>query len=72
MQNHSEFMHISLPLAESADLVVKAAEAGIETAEFAGIKYLQAVYGIFHPLVIEFNNRTVSGVSVTETKEAGK
>lgn len=69
MQNDQGIIGLSLPIEEESDLVIRAGKAGVSTTEFATVKYLQGVYGIFHPKVDEFNNRPIQSISGTKTQE---
>lgn len=60
---------IRLPLAESADLAMKAAEQGVSTPEFLGIHVLRSAYGALHPVVIEFERRPKQGQIGTSSEE---
>lgn len=60
-------MGIELPNAAAADLTTKAAQAGIPTHEYLGIQALAGAYGICHPEVVAFNNRSKPGITGPET-----
>ncbi|MEX3555807.1 MAG: hypothetical protein VB131_04135 [Burkholderia gladioli] len=52
---------VRLPVAEAADLAVRAAEQGVSTPDYLGYHVLKSAYGAMHPLVIEFETRPKLG-----------
>lgn len=70
MKKDHQISDVSLPVAETADLMVKAAQDGVEFAEYLGIHVLRSAYGIFHPDVVAHRNRPNPGVCGTETSTA--
>lgn len=67
MKNDNKISEVSLPIAETADLMVKAAQDGIEFAEYLGIHVLRSAYGVLHPRVVADANRSKAGIPGTET-----
>lgn len=58
---------IEIPVAEAADMTIKAAHAGVSLAYFAGILALQGGYGFMHPEVVAYRNRPKAGVCGPKT-----
>lgn len=71
MNNDQKIMELSLPVPEAADLTLRAAQAGIPTAEFLGIQALAGAYGHLHPVVVEFRKRANPGINGPETEGCG-
>lgn len=69
MKKANQIMEVTLPNAAAADVVVRAAQSGIDTREFLGIHVLAGLYGHLHPLVVEFKKRANLGISGPETQE---
>jgi hypothetical protein len=69
MKNGNQIMDVELPTPEAAELTTKAAQAGIPTSEYLGIQVLTAAYGVFHPEVVAFRNRSKTGINGPETPE---
>lgn len=57
---------VLLPVAEAADLAMRAAAEGVAITDFLGIQVLRGAYGAMHPLVIEFEMRPKVGQAGTE------
>ena len=70
MKNDNQISEISLPVAETADLMLRAAKDGIDFAEFLGIHVLRSAYGLLHPLVVADRKRDRSGINGPETPNA--
>lgn len=66
-ENDNQISDVSLPVAETAELMVKAAKDGIDFAEFLGIHVLRSAYGKYHPLVIADLKRSKAGINGPET-----
>ncbi|MDN7913706.1 hypothetical protein [Burkholderia cepacia] len=60
---------VLLPLAEAADLAVRAAEQGVSTPDYLGYHVLKSAYGALHPAVVEFERRPKLGQTGTEQGE---
>jgi len=67
MKKDHQISEVSLPIAETADLMVKAAQDGIEFAEYLGIHVLRSAYGVLHPTVMADSKRAKAGICGTET-----
>lgn len=67
MKNDNQISPVSLPVAETADLMTKAAQQGVEFAHFLGIHVLRSAYGVLHPDVVAHSKRDKAGVFGTET-----
>ncbi|AJW99720.1 hypothetical protein BM43_3180 [Burkholderia gladioli] len=52
---------VRLPLAESADLAMKAAATGVSLPDYLGIQVLKGHYGVLHKDVVEFETRPGQG-----------
>ncbi|HEP6427756.1 hypothetical protein [Burkholderia cenocepacia] len=61
---------VLLPLAEAADLAMRAAAEGVAITDFLGIQVLRGAYGAMHPLVIEFEMRPKVGQGGTEGEDS--
>ncbi|WP_176048175.1 hypothetical protein [Burkholderia sp. BCC1644] len=57
---------VRLPVAEAADLAVRAAEQGVSTPDYLGYHVLKSAYGALHPAVVAFERRPKSGQTGTE------
>lgn len=64
-----QIIEVEMPVAEAADMMTKAAAAGVSLAHFVKVHALQACYGIFHPSVIEFRSRPKKGICGPQTQE---
>jgi hypothetical protein len=60
---------VLLPVAEAADLAMRAAAEGVAITDFLGIQVLRGAYGAMHPLVIEFEMRPKVGQGGTGSDE---
>ncbi|MDS0801739.1 MULTISPECIES: hypothetical protein [Burkholderia cepacia complex] len=60
---------VRLPVAEAADLAVRAAEQGVSTPDYLGYHVLKSAYGALHPAVVEFERRPKLGQTGTEQGE---
>ena len=60
---------VLLPVAEAADLAMRAATQGVAITDFLGIQVLRGAYGEMHPLVIEFERRPKLGQPGTNHNE---
>ncbi|MCW3676242.1 hypothetical protein [Burkholderia cenocepacia] len=60
---------VRLPVAEAADLAVRAAERGVSTPDYLGYHVLKSAYGALHPAVVEFERRPKLGQTGTEQGE---
>ncbi|MDN7549098.1 hypothetical protein [Burkholderia cenocepacia] len=60
---------VLLPVAEAADLAMRAAAEGIPVTDFLGIQVLRGAYGAMHPLVIEFEKRPKAAQSGADGEE---
>lgn len=60
---------VLLPVAEAADLAMRAAAADVAITDFLGILVLRGAYGAMHPLVIEFEKRPKAARSGTDGEE---
>lgn len=69
MKKDNKISDVSLPVPETADLMTKAAQHGIDFAEYLGIHVLRSAYGLLHPLVVADSNRDKSGINGPETPE---
>lgn len=69
MKKDNQISAVSLPIAETADLMTKAAQQGVEFAHFLGIHVLRSAYGVLHPEVQAFHSRSIAGINGTETPE---
>jgi hypothetical protein len=72
MKNDKQISDVALPVAETADLMVKAAKDGIDFAEYLGIHVLRSAYGVLHPSVVADRNRAKAGINGPETPELPK
>lgn len=70
MKNDNQISEVSLPIAETADLMVKAAKDGIEFAEYLGIHVLRSAYGVLHPRVVADSKRAKAAINGPETPQA--
>lgn len=70
MKNDNQISDVSLPVAETADLMTKAAKDGVDFAEYLGIHVLRSAYGLLHPIVVADRNRDKSGINGPETQKA--
>ncbi|KWA22045.1 hypothetical protein [Burkholderia territorii] len=61
---------VLLPVAEAADLAMRAAAEGVAITDFLGIQVLRGAYGAMHPLVIEFEMRPKVGRVGTDEGDA--
>ncbi|CAG9259569.1 MULTISPECIES: hypothetical protein [Burkholderia cepacia complex] len=60
---------VRLPVAEAADLAVRAAEQGVSTPDYLGYHVLKSAYGALHPAVVAFERRPKLGQTGTEQGE---
>jgi hypothetical protein len=49
-----QLMGALIPAPEAADLTIKAAQAGMDVAEYIGLHALRSAYGALHPRVVAF------------------
>lgn len=63
-----QIIAIEVPVAEAADMAIKAARAGVSLAVFGGVLALQGAYGFMHPEVVAFRARPKPGVCGPETE----
>lgn len=54
MTSKDQRIEAAVPAPEAADLIIRAAQAGIEAAEYIGIHVLRSAYGCLHPSVVAF------------------
>lgn len=69
MKKTKQIIEVELPVAEAADMMTKAAAAGVSLAHFVKVHVMQGVYGVLHPIVIEFRNRPKNGICGPQTQE---
>lgn len=67
-ENPNQIIGIEIPTAEAADMLTKAAAAGVSLAQYAGVQALRGCYGIFHPNVMDFYSRPRQGICGPETQ----
>ncbi|VBB13386.1 hypothetical protein [Burkholderia stabilis] len=60
---------VRLPVAEAADLAVRAAEQGVSTPDYLGYHVLKSAYGALHPAVVAFERRPKLGQTGTEQED---
>jgi len=70
MKKDNQISEVSLPVPETADLMTKAAQHGVEFSEFLGIQVLAGAYGNQHPEVKAFRKRAKAGINGPETPDA--
>jgi len=51
MNKPNQIMYVSLPVAEAADLMTRAAARGMPAPDYLGLLVLSAAYGVSHPIV---------------------
>lgn len=56
---------IRLPGPEAADLALQAAKGGVSTIHLIEYLVIRSAFGVFHPLVIEFESRPRLGQAGT-------
>ena len=56
-----EVLEVTLPAPVAADLIIRAAQVGIDTAEYLGILVLRSAYGALNPTVTAFEQRAKAG-----------
>lgn len=64
-----QIIEVEMPVAEAADMMTKAAAAGVSLEHFVKVHALQGVYGVFHPVVIAFRNRPKPGICGPQTQD---
>lgn len=70
MKPKDQRIEAAVPAPEAADLMIRAAQLGIETAEYIGIHVLRSAYGCLHPSVVAFERDRLGQVG--NGKERGR
>jgi hypothetical protein len=52
---------VRLPVAEAADLALRAAAQGVAVPDYLGMHVLRSAYGVLHPAAIELEKRPTTG-----------
>lgn len=71
MKKPIQIIEVEIPVAELADLSLRAAAAGVSRPRYFGILLLSGAYGISHPDVMAYAKRDKAAVSGPVIDEAG-
>lgn len=70
-EKNKQIIQLDIPVPEAADMMTRAAQAGVSFSHYIQVHALQGVYGVLHPTVVEFRNRLKAGICGPLTQDEG-